>query len=137
MKNVITKFNKFNESLEDKQNYDYTDIKSFEDACRVLNVTPHVPNTGDEDSKSVAAYYKICIIISAINGEWKADFSDSNQIKFFNVYIYSGSGLRFSRTNTNCGYARTSIGGRLCFESREKAEYFSNNFIDLINAYLN
>jgi hypothetical protein len=117
-------------------NKKYTDIKSFEDACRVLNIDPSYIN-GYKLSKQSIAFEKIGIIIQAINGDWKADFSDSNQKKFYNVYTYSvGSGLRFSATHTSYVHTYTSIGARLSFESREKAEYFGKTFIDLINEYM-
>jgi hypothetical protein len=117
--------------------YNYTDIKSFEDACRVLNIDPTFVD-GSSFSKDNIAYEKMKVIIKAINGvDWKADFSDTNQVKFYNWYIYTGSGLRFSYSLTYYGNTSTDIGARLCFESREKAEYFGKTFINLINEYLN
>jgi hypothetical protein len=118
--------------------YNYTDIKRFEDVCKVLNITDESIDYFKYLPKHTLAYEKICIIIKAINGvEWNADYSDPNQPKFYNWYIYSGSGLRFSITNSFYDHTFTNIGARLCFETKEKAEYFAENFIDLVNDYLN
>jgi hypothetical protein len=118
----------------------YTKIKTFEDACRVLNIVPNIPvdiiNIEYEFNKSIVAHYKLCIIIRAINRGWVCDFNDKKQYKFYNVFIYSGgSGLRFSLSYSLYDYTNTIIGARLCFESREKAEYAAHQFLKLYDEY--
>lgn len=50
----------------------YKEIKSYEDACKVLGVQPISENAvaafPAEDRKSMLAYHKLTIIARAING---------------------------------------------------------------------
>jgi hypothetical protein len=142
MNEVIDKLLKIKKTRLDLENdTKYKKIKTFEDACESLGISAELPIFNHvKDNNYLISHYKLCIVIQAINRGWVCDFSDSSQKKWYNGYIYSGSGLRFSNTNTHYDYAHTFIGARLCFESKEKAQhchkYFDQLYIDYLS-YIN
>ena len=114
----------------------YTEIKTFEDACIKLNIEPILPEVSklrEQNQKAVIANYKLDIIQEAINGDWKADWSDDDQYKYYPWFEESSSGSGFSFCGY--GYDRTTsaVGSRRVFESSEIAEYVGEQFLDLYN----
>lgn len=75
----------------------YKEIKSYEDACKVLGVQPISENAvaafPAEDRKSMLAYHKLTIITRAINGGWKPDWDNTNQYKYYPIFYYENAGL--------------------------------------------
>jgi hypothetical protein len=62
------------------------------------------------------------------------DFSDWKQLKYWNwFYIETGAsaGFAFAGTGSAASSTDANIGSRLCFKSRELAEYAGKQFIDL------
>jgi len=114
-------------------------IKTFEDACQALNLDPtHLPIVDllpEKDRKSIIAYYKLTIIIRALNEGWEPNWGDYNEKKFYN-YCYCRSGSGFVCSHTYYAFANANIGSRLCFKSRELAEYALSQFKDLHEDYL-
>ena len=116
----------------------YTEIKTFEDACKALNITPATFDFSlmpIEHQKSMAAYCKLVVIANALNEDWKADFENANQIKYVPYFIYrSGFGLSYHGYD----YWNTSalVGSRLCYKSRELAIYAAKQFADIYNDFL-
>lgn len=125
----------------------YTDLKTFEDACKVLKLDPKkvIPDFScypEKDRISMIASCKIVIIVRAANllengeEEWVPDFSNWGEPKYEIWFSYgrSSSGLR----SHDCDDWRavSLVGSRLCFISREVAEYIGKQFIDLYNEYL-
>lgn len=106
-------------------------IKSFEDACKHLRLNPNdlpvVDMLPEKDRKSIIAFYKLTIIIRALNEGWEPDWSNWDECKYYNwFYVEKGeyqrsSGFRYLDT---C-YARTraSTGSRLCCGTSDDAEY--------------
>ena len=133
----------FKATLEDTFGKDFfffliTDrIKTFEDACAELGLeventlTFFGPATVDE-----IAYRKLKIIAEALNEGWKPDWSNSDEYKYYPYFEYNRSGSGFVYSHTNCTRTYTCIGSRLCFKSRELAEYIGNQFIDLYNKFI-
>ena len=114
-------------------------IKTFEDACQALNLDPtHLPIVDllpEKDRKSIIAYYKLTIIIRALNEGREPNWQDEDEKKFYNYFYYhSGSGFVFSYAF--CAGTATVIGSRLCFISRDLAEYALSQFKDLYEDYL-
>ena len=118
----------------------YTDIKTFEDACKAINVEPTIiPDFSlypESDQQAMIAHAKLVIIAKAINGDWVPDWTNSNWDKYypwFEMGSPSGGGFSFD----DCDYwsAGSAVGSRLCFESREKAKYAGTQFEDLYKAY--
>lgn len=63
----------------------YKEIKSYEDACKVLGVQPISENAvaafPAEDRKSMLAYHKLTIITRAINGGLEAGLGQYQPIQ--------------------------------------------------------
>jgi len=112
-------------------------VKSFEDACQFLGLDPkHLPvvdNLPEKDHNAIIAFYKLTIIIRALNEGWEPDWKNWDEYKYYNYfYIRSGSGFVCSATHS----AITDVGSRLCFKSRELAVYALSQFKELYLQYL-
>jgi hypothetical protein len=122
----------FNESITDR-------VKTFKDACEELGIIPdQMHKIHDialvEDAKSIIAYAKLCIITRALNEGWKPDWSNSNETKFYPWFEFK-SGVGFSFDDYGDRFSDTVVGSRLCFKSRELAEYAAKQFNDLYNEF--
>lgn len=121
-------------------------IKSFEDACKILGIDtilPDVEGCMEKDRKSIIAFYKLTIIIRALNQGWEPELNNYRQEKFYNFWLFggaasdgSGCGLSASSANSGFSIATSDVGARLAFKSRELAEYAAKQFIDLYSDFL-
>jgi len=132
MKKTQKKEEVLNGNIQDK-------VKSFEDACQFLGLDPkHLPvvdNLPEKDQNAIIAFYKLTIIIRALNEGWEPDWKNWDEHKYYNYfYIRSGSGFVYSTTHYSD--ACTHIGSRLCFKSRELAVYALYQFKELYLQYL-
>ncbi len=119
-------------------------IKSFEDACKHLGINPNdlpaVDMLPEKDRKSIIASYKLIVIIRALNEEWEPDWSNWNELKYYNwFYVEEGkdprsSGFRYHGASS--AYAYTHTGSRLCFKNKELAQYAAEQFKELYREYL-
>ena len=134
---MTTKAKKIKESSPE---FDYTTIKTFEDACKKVNTDPaKLPDVSgilEEFAKPIIAAYKLLIIYKAINNEWKPDWSNWDQYKYYPWFEVLSSGFGFSFSGFNYGSTYSSVGSRLCFESEEKAKYAGNQFLQLYKDFL-
>lgn len=116
-------------------------IKTFEEACEVLEleskkVVPDFSMYPEKHQKAMVAHAKLVIIAEALNEGWQPDWASDDQWKYepwFYMGGSSGSGFAYYgfgswRTLSNCG-------SRLCFKSRELAEYAGEQFRDLYKDY--
>ncbi len=119
----------------------YTDIKTFEDACKVLNIDPAIviPDFSffpDKDMEAMKAHAKLVIIAKAINGGWVPDWTDWSQYKYYAWFrLGSASGSAFSYYGYDYWASLSSAGSRLCFKTREMAEYAGKQFEQLYKEY--
>ena len=119
----------------------YTKIKTFEDACKVLNldsekVIPDFSLFPVEEQEPMKAHAKLIIIAKAINGDWVPDWTDGNWNKYYPWFeMGSPSGGGFSYGGYGSWDTDSDVGSRLCFESREKAIYAGQTFEDLYKTY--
>ena len=79
----------------------YTEIKTFEDACKAINVEPTIiPDFSffpEADREAMIAHAKLVIIAKAINGDWVPDWNDWDQYKYYPWFeMGSPSGGGFS-----------------------------------------
>ena len=114
---------------------DYKDIKTFEDACEVLNIKPNLVFTYS-DPKDEIAFKKLKIIIRAINEGWTPNWKDGDQKKWWPWFNLS-SGFGFAYSDFVYAYSGTTVGSRLCFETKEKSDYCANQFLSLYKDFLN
>lgn len=140
----------------------YKTIKSYEDACEALGVSPIQPEKMNV-SKHIVALMKLETISKAL---WGKDFDPKPDPKgekcfwypYFALYtqdeiegldeaqrgallsasaIYgTTAGFGYLDTNTRSSYASAYLGFRLCQETEEKAQYFGTQFIELWAEYL-
>ena len=114
---------------------DYKGIKSYEDACKVLNIQPISENAvaafPKEDRKSMLAYHKLTVITKAINGGWKPDWNDRSQYKYFPIFYYKNAGLAFAYTSNAASDTTANIGSRLCFKTEAMSDYAAATFANL------
>lgn len=119
-------------------------IKSFEDACKHLGLNPNdlpvVDMLPEKDRKSIIAFYKLTIIIRALNEGWEPDWSNWDEWKYYNwFYVEKGEDQRSSGFRCNAAVyasAGTGTGSRLCFKNTELAKYAAEQFKELYREYL-
>lgn len=106
-------------------------VRSFEDACEVLGISSDYDlDIPDECGTASVAHYKLMIIAKALNEGWKPNWKNSNEYKYYPWFDFSsGSGLSFHVYVLD--HSDSLVGSRLCFKSRELAEYAGKQFIDL------
>ena len=111
-------------------------VKSFEDACKVLDITPSVPVvTGipEKYQKPLIANYQLMVIAEALNEGWTPDWSNGEWDKWypwFNMDNSSSAG-RFSFDVSVNRASNSGVGSRLCFKSEELADYAGTQFLEL------
>ncbi len=113
---------------------DITDrVKTFEDACNILGKDPGDLIPGEavsQDSNSIVAYRKLIIIARALNEGWVPDWENDSQYKYYPWFdLSSGSGLSYHDYAYRDSYS--TVGSRLCFKSRQLAEYAGKQFLDI------
>lgn len=124
---------------------EYTEIKTFEDACKVEKLDPKkvVPDFKaypTKDRKAMIAHAKLVIIAKALNKlankgkAWKPDWSNYDQWKYYPWFEMGGSsGFRYHGYVS--WYSRSAVGSRLCFISRDVALYAGTQFTKLYKEY--
>ena len=111
-------------------------VKSFEDACKVLDITPSVPVvTGipEKYQKPLIANYQLMVIAEALNEGWTPDWSNREWDKWhpwFDMDDSSSAG-RFSFCGSDDRNSLSHVGSRLCFKSRELSNYAGKQFEDI------
>lgn len=106
-------------------------IKTFEAACKALKLdakkaTPKVVGFPKQHAKALVAIGKLMIIVQALNNGWKPNWQDSNEPKYYgwwdlNKDSSNRSGFRLVYFYDH--YHASHVGSRLCFQSRELAEW--------------
>ena len=113
---------------------EYSDIKTFEDACNELGIDPE-EEFNSNDLADEVAYKKLKIVAKAINQGWEPDWDNTNQRKYW-PYFKLSSGFGFSYSTYDYVFTFTSVGSRLCFETEEKCTYAAKQFIDNYEQFL-
>ena len=123
---------KSKKSVKPSTVFDYKTIKTFEDACKKLDLDPtKLPETSgilEEFAKPIIAAYKLMIIYKAINDGWKPDWSNRDQYKYYPWFEVLSSGFGFSDTYYRCAHSSTPVGSRLCTDTSQKAIYIGEQF---------
>lgn len=144
---------------------DYEKIETLQDAIRKLGpenalVKEYyaiICSTG-QLSEDLLAYLRLRIITAALNGEWKPDFEDIKQKKYWPLFFlytqpeweniseevrksgvfFGGNanngaycGFLYESTNSAPSYAYAYIGSQLCYKSAELAKYAGKQFVDI------
>jgi len=110
-------------------------IKTFDDVLDELGISAVEFAAATKGlSHDEIAYRQIKLIVQALNEGWQPDWTDSDRYKYYPWFdLSSGRGLSYNACAY--GYARSGVGSRLCFKSRELAEYAGTQFKDLYEDY--
>lgn len=112
--------------------------KTFEEACVITGddpktVLPWEGHALTEEQENTRSFHKAKIITRAIRGDWKPDWNNWDQPKWFPVFdmrTKDGSGFGFSFSVCVFTRSNAGAGSRLCFETKEQSDYAGTQFID-------
>ena len=136
---VVTTYEEAREYLGGKPNADFTVAKKILSGNHVKldDVANLVSEVNPKHIKALIAYNRLCTIAQAWNKAdgFEPDFSNTSQYKYFPWFEYSrdAAGFVYAGANYAATYANAAFGSRLCFMTRERAEQFGKQFIDLWN----
>lgn len=111
-------------------------IGSFEEACTKNGTDPKDPkfSTGAPDD---IAYQKLKEITKAINpADFKVDYNNGNQQKWYPYFTGSGSGFRFLVSYFDWSNTNSFGGARLSFSTDEDSDYAAKTFLSLYKDFL-
>lgn len=118
----------FNQKITDR-------VKSFEDVLSTLGFTKDAFEAEVEScdlSPDEKAYMQIKLIVQALNEGWTPDWNNGNQAKYW-PYFNMQDGFSFNGVDSS--YRYSTVSSRLCFKSRELAEYAAKQFINIYKAF--
>jgi hypothetical protein len=121
----------------------HTDIKTKEDAYKVLGIDrdkalPDYSGMPEKHQVALTAHADLIVVVEALNfvanegKEWKPNWSNYNERKYY-PYFDLENGLVFIRVDV--WYSLTGASSRLCFKSRDLAEYAAKQFKELYERY--
>lgn len=136
---VVTTYEEAREYLGGKPNADFTVAKKILSGNHVKldDVANLVSEVNPKHIKALIAYNRLCTIAQAWNKAdgFEPDFSNTSQYKYFPWFEYSmdAAGFVCAYPYNAASRAYAAFGSRLCFMTRERAEQFGKQFIDLWN----
>lgn len=92
-------------------------------------------NGQNKDMISIQAYSKLILVARVLNEGWTPNWDDSNESKYY-PYFDMRSGVGFSGSSYAIWNTHTAVGSRLCFKSRELAEYAGKQFEAIYKDFL-
>lgn len=136
---VVTTYEEAREYLGGKPNADFTVAKKIlsGNCVQLEDVARLVSELNPKHIKALIAYNRLCTIAQAWNKAdgFEPDFSNTSQYKYFPWFVYDNgaAGFVFAGAYNAATSAPATFGSRLCFMTRERAEQFGKQFIDLWN----
>ena len=134
---VITDFESARKALGGKPNADFTVAKKIlsGNVVQLEDVARLVTDINPKHIEALIALNKLFTIAQAWNEEddFKPDFSNYNQIKWYPWFAYKKEDAGFVYAGTT---ADAYFGSRLCFKTPTRARQFGEQFIDLWNDIL-
>jgi hypothetical protein len=116
-----------------------TDFKTWEDICASLDIDPiqafaFAEHIAEKDRAAVVAFYKLTKLSEASYGPKQPDWTNTNEYKYWPYFDMDDendpSGFGFSHSDFGNRGTATAVGSRLCYPTREMAEYAGTQFID-------
>jgi hypothetical protein len=126
----------FSEKITDR-------IKTYIDVCLELKIDASYslpfPTPENDEEKAVNAFVMLRNIAKVLNEGWTPDWDNSSQAKYYPWFDMrssagSGSGLSFDVYADDSSGSR--VGSRLCFKTRELAEYAAKQFVEVYRDYM-
>lgn len=115
-------------------------IKSFEDACKALEIETTIPGfqfLPESDQNALIAHYKLIVICRALNEDWTPDWENGEWDKWYPWFWMDNSSApgRFSFNLSADLSTYSAVGSRLCYRSQEISDYAGKQFEDLYRQY--
>lgn len=116
------------------------EVLSFHDACKVTGDDPKklpiVKSIAKRHQKRIVADYMLSIIAEGIKGNRKADYTNTNEWKYWPVFKVNADKKRLSGFGLSyhyyvSWYAVSDVGVRLCFPNSDQAIFFGKHFLKL------
>lgn len=108
-------------------------IKNFDDVLTELEISKTDFEFASKGlTKDEIAYREVKLIAEALNEGWQPDWTNSSEAKYYPWFTMgSPSGVGFSYDG--CGHWRShsGVGSRLCYRSKELAEYAGKQFLSI------
>ena len=111
---------------------DFNDVVS---AAKERNLIKKWTTQRSTEEDHEYAYRQLVLIVKVLNEGWTPNWNDDCEKKHYCWFSVS-SGFAFDATNFTYVYANMLTGSRLCFKSRELAEFAGKTFTDIYKAYL-
>jgi len=120
-------------------------LESFEEYCERKGISAEVPDMSafpEEMHRFLTAAFKLSVVCKSENGEWKADWTNHQQRKWFPWFILerndsAPSGVAARLSLVALGFADSFRVSRLCLVTKEKCDFVRDNFTDLWIDFLN
>lgn len=120
-------------------------VTTFAQACKATGHDPEkLPDVSmlpKKHQKSIIAFFKLIIVIEALNEGWTPDWNDRSQWKYYAWFRVKASdqkpsGVGFSGSDYDGTGTHASVGSRLCLKSPDLAlhagKYFEQLYIDYL-----
>ncbi|WP_265427857.1 hypothetical protein [Chryseobacterium sp. YIM B08800] len=118
-------------------------IKSVDDAIKELGdndieVQEYKKLISAEIESHLLQYQSAIVICKALNEGWAPDWSNSAEYKYYPWFDMEGSssGACFSYLDYAYWFTYSLVGSRLCFKSRELAEYAGKQFTEIYKKFM-
>lgn len=120
-------------------------VTTFSQACKATGhdpkKLPDVSMLPKKHQKSIIAFFKLIIVIEALNEGWTPDWNDSSQWKYYAWFRVKASekkpsGVGFSYSDYGYSFTGTFVSSRLCLKSASLALHAGKHFEQLYIDYL-
>lgn len=117
-------------------NKDWRNVKNFESACRFNNQDFKIllDRWKKLDSYQINTL-KLEYCIKTINEEWKPNWKDNTEYKWYNWFNYK-SAVGWVFVGSDDFPDGSGMGVGLFYQNKEKAEHGANYFLDMYKVYL-
>jgi len=113
-------------------------FKTIEGVLKVYGWDSESDFNDAHDSMEVdeRAYLKLKFIVKALNEGWKPNWDDSNEGKYSPWFYLDGGSSGFRFGDFDGWDSHSYVGSRLCFKSRELAEYAAKQFLSTYKEFM-
>lgn len=110
-------------------------IKTFDDVLTELNM-PRGVNRPFVETTDEYAYVQLKLIAKALNEGWEPNWDDNNEYKYYPWFYMDGGSSGFRFYDCDYWYSSSYVGSRLCYKSRELAEYAGKQFLSVYREFM-
>lgn len=113
-------------------------VKTIDDVLADNGISPgggfrqHCEMLSDDE----VAYIQLKLIAKSLNEGWTPDWDNSSQYKYFPWFWMNGGSSGFRFYDYGRWSSASTVGSRLCFKSRELAEYAAKQFLDVYRRFM-